>query len=251
MPKKQITLAAKLCKIMKAVERVAKRGENELDDYVYATEGDVKEAFRLEMARRNVFLAPQVLETRRFPITLSLRGGAVDTFVTEQRIKWTFHDGDTGECIECIVEGAGEDSKDKGVYKAMTGSLKSLLLTSFLLRSGDDPDQATQTGAIGKEVRQRKVDAAQDVAREKLGIEPGRIGVFYNQPEDANGHFIQVFRPEGPDATPINECLAYHGKFITKTGTYKIPVEKFEDLRWTLSTNYKCDLKELKPSADT
>ncbi len=54
---------------------------------------------------------------------------------------YTFTDVDTGEAITAKVAGQGLDSGDKAPYKAMTGALKYALLQSFLLATGDDPEE--------------------------------------------------------------------------------------------------------------
>ena len=53
---------------------------------------------------------------------------------------YTFTDVDTGEEITTKVAGQGLDAGDKAPYKAMTGALKYALLQSFLLATGDDPE---------------------------------------------------------------------------------------------------------------
>ena len=53
---------------------------------------------------------------------------------------YTFIDVDTAEEITVKTAGEGLDSGDKAPYKAMTGALKYALLQSFLLATGDDPE---------------------------------------------------------------------------------------------------------------
>ena len=53
---------------------------------------------------------------------------------------YTFADVDSGEEIIAKVAGQGLDPGDKAPYKAMTGALKYALLQSFLLATGDDPE---------------------------------------------------------------------------------------------------------------
>jgi len=54
---------------------------------------------------------------------------------------YTFTDVDGGEEITTKVAGQGLDAGDKAPYKAMTGALKYALLQSFLLATGDDPEE--------------------------------------------------------------------------------------------------------------
>ena len=52
-----------------------------------------------------------------------------------------FIDGDTGESYIAEGVGQGADSGDKGVYKAITGMMKYILLKTFLVPTGDDPER--------------------------------------------------------------------------------------------------------------
>ncbi|MGO9607791.1 MAG: hypothetical protein ACLQAT_31065, partial [Candidatus Binataceae bacterium] len=80
---------------------------------------------------------------------------------------YSFSDVDSGEEIVAKVAGQGLDSGDKAPYKAMTGALKYALLQSFLLATGDDPEdeRADSRTALGSE---RPITAEQ--ARELQGL---------------------------------------------------------------------------------
>ena len=56
-------------------------------------------------------------------------------------MSYSFVDVDTAEEITVKTAGEGLDSGDKAPYKAMTGALKYALLQSFLLATGDDPEE--------------------------------------------------------------------------------------------------------------
>lgn len=143
-------LVRKLCEVMASIDRVAKRGRNEFHKYDYATEADLVEAVRGELSKRQLFIFPSV--------TNHSRGGDV----TDIMVCWTFVDGESGETRDCMMPGCGKDSGDKGVYKALTGSEKYLLMKAFLIPTGDDPEK--EDGGERKE----GIKAAQSVATEKL-----------------------------------------------------------------------------------
>jgi len=50
-------------------------------------------------------------------------------------------DIESGESLTLEIGGAGSDSQDKGIGKAMTYAYKYLLLKLFLIPTGDDPDK--------------------------------------------------------------------------------------------------------------
>ena len=55
-------------------------------------------------------------------------------------MNYRFVDARSGEELSVRVAGEGADPGDKAPYKAMTGALKYALLQSFLLSTGDDPE---------------------------------------------------------------------------------------------------------------
>jgi hypothetical protein len=126
------TLARKLAEVMAAVERIPKRGWNAHFSYAFATEADVVDAIRGELASRAIVLLPAVLVTHRDPLD--------KTTLTTLEMEFTFIDGVTGERETRAWVGTGSDRDDKGVYKAMTGAEKTFLLKAFLIPTGDDPE---------------------------------------------------------------------------------------------------------------
>ena len=56
------------------------------------------------------------------------------------RIDYRFMDVDTGEFIGGQFMSAGHSRDDKGFYAAVTGAIKYILTSSFLIPTGDDPE---------------------------------------------------------------------------------------------------------------
>lgn len=124
------TLVKKLAAIMKSVGRVPKRGFNDHFKYKFATEVDVTAALQQRLADANIMVLPEVVEVTK------------DGKLTTVKMLFTFHDGDSGEELALRWAGYGEDSSDKGIWKAITGALKYFLLKAFLVPTGDDPEAA-------------------------------------------------------------------------------------------------------------
>lgn len=162
----QRSLINKLCSVMAAVERIPKNGYNSFHNYKYVTEADLADAIRAELSQRRVFIFPSVIHHTRTPLEVVSAKGTRHTQLTEIEVKWTFVDGDSGEERSIVVSGVGEDSVDKGFYKAFTGSEKYMLMKSFLVPTGDDPEAESKTDQSGaaerqKELRDRKGAEAQ------------------------------------------------------------------------------------------
>lgn len=188
VPAKPKGLVSKLAEVMQAVERVAKRGRNEFHKYDYVTEADLADAIRGELAKRQLFIFPHVKKYERIPIEVEtlkwdekLRmkvPTARKTQLAEIEVEWTFVDGETGQERTIMVPGVGEDNVDKGFYKAFTGSEKYMLMKSFLIPTGDDPEKdskeeasdARKEGTVkAQEVAQEKIAAHKQKARERVG----------------------------------------------------------------------------------
>jgi hypothetical protein len=127
------TLVQKLIWIMSQVERIPKNGENKFHKYKYALESDVKDACRKYMADAGVLMTFAVNGTEQ------IRDDIVRVFST---IK--FYDAETSEYIEFDMAGDGQDKNDKGIYKAITGSTKYALMSTFLIPTGDDPEKDSE-----------------------------------------------------------------------------------------------------------
>jgi|HubBroStandDraft_4_1064222.scaffolds.fasta_scaffold00050_24 hypothetical protein len=168
------TLVQKLCEVMAAVERVAKRGRNEFHKYDYVTEADLADAIRKELASRHLFIFPNVTKVVRSPLEVETTKWVNNqpiqvvrkTQLTEIEVEWTFADGESGEEKTIVVHGVGEDNVDKGFYKAFTGSEKYMLMKAFLIPTGDDPEQDSKEDA--KSAKERGKVAAKAVGEQKV-----------------------------------------------------------------------------------
>jgi len=129
------SLVKKLAAVMAAVERIPKRGRNDFHKYDYATEADIAATVRKELADRHVMLIPSITGEARHPV------GEKGSVLTVLDMMMTFHDGESGEALSYPWRGYGTDKEDKGGYKAMTGGEKYFLLKTFLMPTGDDPEQ--------------------------------------------------------------------------------------------------------------
>ena len=80
--------------------------------------------------------------------------GGSESAVTTIHLVFLLVAADTGERIELMWPGRGEDPMDKGISKALTNALKTFLRQQFLLPWGnDDPeaDESTDDRAGGQD----------------------------------------------------------------------------------------------------
>jgi hypothetical protein len=130
-------LAKKLANVMNEVKYIQKTGFNAFHKYKYATEADVNEKVREELAKQNVIMLPSMLgHTMRIHTN---RNGATE-YITCVDMEFRFVDGDTGEEYTINMSGEGQDAGDKGIYKAIAGAQKYALMKVFMIPTGDDPE---------------------------------------------------------------------------------------------------------------
>jgi hypothetical protein len=130
------SLVRKLAEVMGEVERIAKNGKNDHFNYKFATEADIAAAVREHMSSRHLMLVPSVEKTEWEKV--ARKNG--ETKLCTLTVRYRLMDGDSGEEMEFVIMGQGEDSMDKGTYKAMTGATKYALMKLFLIPTGDDPE---------------------------------------------------------------------------------------------------------------
>lgn len=148
-------LAAKMAAAMAEIGRVQKRGKNQAQGYSYARADDVAEEARAVLSRYGIAVYPDVLDNGIREV--ETKNGKMR--ITWAKVAWTFIDGETQESRTINVPGEGQDSGDKGIYKAMTGSMKYLLMTSFLIPTGEgDPEHD------GEEEKQKAAPAKSQAA---------------------------------------------------------------------------------------
>lgn len=139
-------LHLKLAQVASAIGRIEKRGYNDFHKYNYALEADIVEGVRQELASRSVTLLPSVESVQR------------DGDLTTVMMTFTFTDGDSGDTATMRWAGTGSDKGDKAIWKAYTGALKYVLMKTFLIATGDDPEGDTK---VDKRIARREKRAAE------------------------------------------------------------------------------------------
>jgi hypothetical protein len=142
----RLNLRQKLAEVRRRIGYIQKRGFNERNNYSYVTAADLAGAVGDILAELGVVVVPS-LESITYEA--GRNGGAEVSRSAQVVMSYTFTDVDTGDEITAKVAGQGLDSGDKAPYKAMTGALKYALLQSFLLATGDDPEDERVSHSTG------------------------------------------------------------------------------------------------------
>ncbi len=128
------SLARKLAEVMGAVQAIPKTGKH-TQGYAFAKTDDHILSVRAELAKRLVIIVPSVTNTEWREVHGSK--GVIPCCVLT--VRFTAHDGESGEIIEFDGVGESMDSGDKATSKATTFALKNALKSLFLIPTGDQP----------------------------------------------------------------------------------------------------------------
>jgi hypothetical protein len=175
----QMTLRQKLGEVRRRIGYIQKRGYNERSNYNYVAAADIAGTVGDILAELGVVVIPRLESITYEPQA----PGRLDSVrVARVIMAYTFTDVNSAEEITARVAGEGLDVGDKASYKAMTGALKYALLQSFLLATGDDPEdeRADSRTVFGSErtITAEQVDQLQGLI-EETGTDLERVLAYY------------------------------------------------------------------------
>ena len=174
--RQELNLREKFAEVRRRLGYVQKRGHNERHNYSYVTAADLAGSVGDILAELGVVVIPQLQSiSTETPRSSSDR-------IARVVMNYRFVDARSGEELTVRVAGEGADAGDKAPYKAMTGALKYALLQSFLLATGDDPEdeRADSRAALGSErvITPEQVRELQGLI-EETGTELERVLAYY------------------------------------------------------------------------
>jgi ERF superfamily len=174
--RQELNLREKFAEVRRRLGYVQKRGHNERHNYSYVTAADLAGSVGDILAELGVVVIPQLQSiSTETPRSSSDR-------IARVVMNYRFVDAQSGEELSVRVAGEGADPGDKAPYKAMTGALKYALLQSFLLATGDDPEdeRSDSRAALGSErvITPEQVRELQGLI-EETGTELERVLAYY------------------------------------------------------------------------
>jgi hypothetical protein len=181
----RLNLRQKLAVVRRRIAYVQKRGHNPRFNYNYVTAADIAGAVGDLLAELGVVVVPRLESIAHEAVR---PGRSEAEHVARVIMSYSFEDVDTAEAITVKVAGEGLDSGDKAPYKAMTGALKYALLQSFLLATGDDPEEErvspTKHAAPTREGHSDRLIGADEVRElrrliDATGTELERVLAYY------------------------------------------------------------------------
>lgn len=133
------SLAKKLVEVSKAIGYLQKDKKNSMQGYNYLSEAKIKETIKKEFDKQGIIFNYSTDNIREYEISSTSKG--TKQFVTVANGTYKFIDSESDVELSGTWFGSGTDTGDKGLYKAITGGIKYVLNTNFLVPTGDDPEK--------------------------------------------------------------------------------------------------------------
>lgn len=133
-----VGLWAKILWVMARVDKLEKTGHNKEHNYHYVEEAAVLAQVRPLLVQAGLVLTFSELACTQ--VERTGRKGPVSD-ITRVDVEFTLVDADTGDKHSWVKIGYGQDSLDKGPYKALTGATKYAITKTFMMSTGDDPER--------------------------------------------------------------------------------------------------------------
>jgi len=128
----------KLAVVLASIGYMQKDKRNTGQNYSYLSEAKIKDRIRELFVEQLLVFQYSTIGSREYEIGLTKNGQKM--FVTEAWGTWLIVNSETGAVVNGEWRGTGSDTGDKGLYKAITGGIKYVFNTMFLIPTGDDPE---------------------------------------------------------------------------------------------------------------
>ncbi len=145
--------------VMQDVQYLAKDDQIEFGKTKYRaiSEEKVTTTIRKSLITHGIVIVPVKQEHRK--------DGVLTTVDVTYRIQNIENENDY---IEAMSSGTGVDTQDKGVGKAMTYAYKYLLLRTFAIPTGEDPEKESSAELDDRFSREQKVEYIDDIKKKVL-----------------------------------------------------------------------------------
>lgn len=130
----------------------SKDGKNTFHKYEYTSIAQYMAHVRPALVKHGLIIVPSLISHTDY-----------DDATTDVLMEYTIIDSESGEYLKQRIVGRGQDASsngkrlDKGPYKAYSGAFKYFLAETFMIASGDDPDDSGPKPGAGKQDKQSPV----------------------------------------------------------------------------------------------
>ena len=226
----KLTLAGRLCAILADCEAIEKKGFNSFHNYKFLREADVADVIRKLMAKHGVMCLPS---TEEIAEREHVSNAGKKSYFIRVKVRYTFLNADNPEeKYEVTAYGDGIDGEDKGLYKALTGCHKYMLLRTFCLGADEDPENDQAGHQQAQPVRQAppvqtlNLTAADDLPPNYHGFqydEDAGSTVAYRIPYEQKDRWKDALKAAGHRWNSQAKCWS-GGGVITGLEAYQVQV---------------------------
>lgn len=205
----------KINEVMKNIEYLTKDDQVAFGTTKYKaiSEEKVTTAVREQLVKQGIAIIPVQQESENKELTRTEKSVNMLTSVhTRYRIQ---NIDDVNDFIEVESNGTGVDTQDKGVGKAMTYAYKYMLLRTFAIPTGEDPD---------------KISSAETDAKIKKEIEAEQEKVISKQKEESLDKAIENRKISDETVLEILEKYGYSSTKEIKMKDYMKIVQEFQKI---------------------
>lgn len=156
-----------LRKALKEKGVLKKGGVNEYDKYSYFSEAQYKELFTELFSDAGLELSFNEVEYNTFTGSEKQANGRMP------KLNFILTDVDTGFYEVTTITGEGIDKGDKAGYKAYTGALKYYLANTFMVATGDDPENESPAHTMNDKQEKRATEKQIELMK-KIAAEQGK-----------------------------------------------------------------------------
>lgn len=205
----------KINEVMKNIEYLTKDDQVAFGTTKYKaiSEEKVTTAVREQLVKQGIVIIPVQQESENKELTRTEKSVNMLTSVhTRYRIQ---NIDDVNDFIEVESNGTGVDTQDKGVGKAMTYAYKYMLLRTFAIPTGEDPD---------------KISSAETDAKIKKEIEAEQEKVISKQKEESLDKAIENRKISDETVLQVLEKYGYSSTKEIKMKDYMSIVQEFQKI---------------------
>jgi len=176
-----MTIEDRLLAVMREIKGIEKNRKNEEQGWVYRGIDDVYNELHGLFAKHGILIIPEVLGYKTKEREVMRRDGrksiAVHIYV---QVKYNFID-ESGDRTFTTMSGEGIDTGDKGLYKALSGAQKYLLLQMFLIPTESISEPEQDSFEIVAEEKESKKESSAEKAHENSVQKTGETAVAFGE----------------------------------------------------------------------
>lgn len=232
-------LYTKLHAVMGDVAYIKRDAKNDFHRYSYASEAAIKSALHKAFVEHRIVFLLSVVDVQDRDAADTKSGKK--QWITRAVVEYEFTDIDTGYSVAKLFAGQGIDGEDKGLYKSVTGAIKYVLTSAFLIETGDDPESETDQGQRVKAAQRRSIEkvskgigtddkGAFDVSKMIAALQAEKVRLIEMLGDEAgDARYRSVLRKHGVEKSNDKKLMASRERAAALWQDLKIAVIEAAD----------------------